>query len=105
MTQEPAGQRKRARGVVKSDKMDQTVTVIVERLVRDRRYGKYVRRKNTFMVHNPHNVAREGDQVEIESTRPLSRRKRWRLVRVLRRAPGSVATSPEVQQSGPGATA
>lgn len=92
MSQEPKTQRRRLRGVVKSDKMDKTITVTVERLVQDRRYGKYVRRKSTFMAHNPHDYARSGDLVEIESTRPLSRRKRWRLVRVLRRA-AAVATA------------
>jgi small subunit ribosomal protein S17 len=84
--------------VVKSDKMDKTITVTVERLVKHPRYGKYVRRKSTFMAHNPHNTAREGDLVEIESTRPLSRRKRWRLVRVVRRAPGS---APPLEQVSP----
>jgi small subunit ribosomal protein S17 len=87
MTEKTKTSRRRARGVVTSDKMDQTVTVLVQRLVKDPRYGKHLRRKNTFMAHNAHNDAREGDQVEIEETRPLSRRKRWRVIRVLRRAP------------------
>jgi small subunit ribosomal protein S17 len=82
--------------VVKSDKMDKAVTVTVERLVRDHRYGKYVRRKGSFMAHNPHDVAKAGDEVEIESTRPLSRRKRWRVVRVLRRAGGGLPVAEEV---------
>ena len=80
--------------MVKSDRMDQSVTVTTERLVRHPRYGKYVRRNSTFMAHNPHNHAREGDLVEMESTRPLSRRKRWRVVRVLRRAAGAGAQVP-----------
>jgi len=91
--------RKRARGIVKSDKMDKTVTVYIERLVKDRRYGKYVRRRSTFMAHNPHNDAREGDLVEIEETRPLSRRKRWRVVRVLRRAPVLIESVPEPEMA------
>jgi small subunit ribosomal protein S17 len=78
--------RKRVRGVVKSDKMDRSVTVTVERLIKHRKYGKYVRRNSTFMAHDPENVAHTGDLVEIESTRPLSARKRWRIVRILRRA-------------------
>jgi small subunit ribosomal protein S17 len=80
------------RGVVKSDKMDKTISVEVERLVKHPHYGKYVRRHSRFLVHDPRNEATEGDVVEIESTRPLSRRKRWRLVRVMRRkaAPGPV---------------
>ena len=76
-------------GVVKSDKMQKSVTVTVERLVKHPRYAKYIRRKSTFMAHDPEQSAREGDLVEIESTRPLSRRKRWRVVRVLRHGPGS----------------
>jgi len=79
--------RKRVRGVVRSDKMDKTVTVDVERLVKHPIYGKYVRRRTTLMAHNAHNAARQGDLVEVEETRPLSRRKRWRVVRILRRAP------------------
>ena len=50
--------RKRTQGVVRSDKMDKTVTVTIERLVKHRQYGKYVRRNSTFMAHNPHNLAR-----------------------------------------------
>lgn len=94
--------------MVKSHNMDKTITVTVERLVQDPRYRKYVRRKSTFMAHNPHNHAREGDLVEIESTRPLSKRKRWRLVRILRRASGAETRTPEQEgiqadavQSGP----
>ena len=95
MTQETQTKRKRARGVVKSDKMDKTITVTVQRLVKDPRYGKYLRRKATFMAHNPHNYAREGDLVEIESTRPLSRRKCWRLVRILRRGADQAGPGPD----------
>ncbi len=79
--------RKRLQGVVKSDKMHKTVTVTVQRLVRHPFYGKYLRRRSTFMAHDPGNTARQGDMVEIESTRPLSRHKHWRVVRVLRRTP------------------
>ncbi len=89
MTEEQSKKRKLPRGIVKSDKMDQTVTVTVERLIRDQRYGKYIRRKNTFMAHNPHDMARAGDLVELEGTRPLSRRKHWRVARILRRAGAS----------------
>ncbi|MFO8008959.1 MAG: 30S ribosomal protein S17 [Candidatus Brocadiia bacterium] len=85
---EGTSERKRLQGVVKSDKMDKTVTVTVERLVQHPLYKKYIRRNSTLMAHDPHNDAHEGDLVEVESTRPLSRRKRWRLVRILRRAPG-----------------
>ncbi len=86
--------RDRAQGLVKSDKMDKTISVVVERVVRHPHYGKYLRRKTSFLVHDPQNQARQGDTVEIESTRPLSRRKRWRLVRILRRAAGAVPVLP-----------
>jgi small subunit ribosomal protein S17 len=109
MTEElKATVKKRAQGVVRSDKMDKTVTVTVERLVKAPLYGKYVRRRSTFMAHNPHNTARAGDLVEIESTRPLSRRKRWRVVRILRRAEQAaapVAGGTEGTQTAPGAEA
>ncbi len=87
MSEKQETNRRRFRGVVKSDKMDKTVTVTVERLVQHARYGKQVRRLSTFMAHDARNDAGEGDLVEIEETRPLSRRKRWRVVRVLKRAP------------------
>jgi len=100
MTKRSNRGKKRFRGTVLSDKMDKSITVQVERLVQHPLYKKYLRRKSKFMAHDPHNDAREGDLVEIESMRPLSRRKRWRVVRILRRAPqveaaGSAATADE----------
>ncbi len=94
--------KKRFQGVVKSDKMDKTITVTVERLKRHPLYGKYLRRKSTFMAHDPHNEAREGDVVEIESTRPLSRRKRWRLLRIIRRPSAASVELPGSAEGGPG---
>lgn len=86
---------KRVRGVVKSDKMQKTITVIVDRLVKHPKYEKFIKRQTTYMAQDAHNDAREGDLVEIEQTRPLSKRKCWRLVRVLRRAPGSAVELTE----------
>jgi len=109
MTEQPTSRRQRARGVVQSDKMEKTVTVAVERLVKHPLYGKYMRRRSRFMAHNPGNYAKAGDLVEIESTRPLSRRKRWRVVRILERAAlealPQVAAEPEAEAPGtePGA--
>ena len=88
--------KRRVRGVVKSDRMDKTITVSLEKLQRHARYGKYVRRRSSCMAHDPHNTAREGDVVEIEETRPLSKHKSWRLVRVVRRAS---ETGPTVAQA------
>src|SRR5512135_2025589 len=73
-------------GVVTSDKMDQTVVVVVERQVRHGLYGKIQRRSSKFMAHNEGNAARQGDVVEIVESRPLSRRKRWVVTRVIQRA-------------------
>ncbi len=78
--------QKRVTGIVASDKMDKSIVVVLERLVQHRMYGKYVRRNTRCVVHDENNEAREGDQVVIEQTRPMSKRKRWRLVEVLRKA-------------------
>ncbi len=78
--------RRRAQGIVKSDKMDKTISVEVERLQKHRRYEKYVRYNSKFMAHDSNNDARVGDLVEIEETRPLSKNKSWRLVAIKKRA-------------------
>ena len=80
------GHRQRKIGVVTSDKMQKTVVVTVERLVMHPLYKKYIKRRRKFMAHDEHEIAREGDVVLIEETRPLSKRKRWRVVKVLQRA-------------------
>ena len=73
-------------GVVTSDKMDKSVVVAVERQVRHPLYGKIQRRTSTFLAHNEGNEAKIGDLVEIVEGRPMSRRKRWAVVRIVRRA-------------------
>jgi small subunit ribosomal protein S17 len=85
-TQEQRNRRKVRTGKVVSDKMDKTIVVAVENIVRHRLYGKFIRRTNKFKVHDETNDAHDGDTVEIMETRPLSREKRWRLVRVVERA-------------------
>lgn len=72
-------------GVVVSDKMDKTVVVLVNRLVKHPLYKKYVRRRGKFMAHDEQNSARMGDTVEIISSRPLSKLKRWRLSKIVER--------------------
>ncbi len=79
-------QRKRFEGVVVSDKMDKTRIVSVARSVRHRFYEKIMRKSSKFAVHDETNASKEGDLVEIMSTRPLSKTKRWRLVRVVKAA-------------------
>ncbi len=70
-------------GIVTSDKPAKTRRVEIPRLVRHPRYGKYVRRKTVCHVHDEHNESHLGDLVEIVESRPLSRTKRWALVRVV----------------------
>jgi len=85
-TTKPRGHRKSRTGVVVSDKMEKTVVVRIERLVKHPVYGKYVRRRVNYKVHDECNEARTGDTVLIEECRPLSREKRWRLKKVTTRA-------------------
>lgn len=73
-------------GTVVSDKMDKTVVVAVERLVRHPLYKKVHRRTSKYYAHDENNTSRIGDVVEIMETRPLSKLKRWRVVRILRKA-------------------
>jgi small subunit ribosomal protein S17 len=73
-------------GVVVSDKMDKTVKVAVERQVRDPLYGKTQRRTSTFLAHNEANDVKVGDRVAIVESRPLSRRKRWVVTRIVEKA-------------------
>jgi small subunit ribosomal protein S17 len=73
-------------GIVGSAKTEKTITVEVERTFKHPKYGKYLRRRKRYLAHDEQRAARPGDQVEIESTRPLSKRKRWRLLRVIARS-------------------
>lgn len=84
-----SGEAKAARtvtGRVVSNKMDKTITVLVERLVQHPLYGKYIKRSTKLHAHDENNECSEGDLVMVEQCRPLSRTKSWRLVRVLERA-------------------
>ncbi|THB67176.1 MAG: 30S ribosomal protein S17 [Desulfovibrio sp.] len=73
-------------GMVVSDTSDKTIVVRVETLVKHPLYKKYIRRRKKFMAHDPENECRVGDKVQIIESRPLSRRKRWQLVKVLEKA-------------------
>jgi small subunit ribosomal protein S17 len=75
--------RKTVNGVVTSNKMFKTITVKSEKLVKHPKYGKFVRRVTTYKAHDEENKASIGDKVEIAETRPLSKTKRWRLVRIV----------------------
>ena len=73
-------------GKVVSNKMDKTVAVSVESLVKHPMYGKYIRRTTKLLAHDENNECKEGDTVSIKPCRPMSRRKSWVLVRVVERA-------------------
>lgn len=85
-TQTPSSRsrRKTEIGVVASDKMSKTRRVVVERLVPHPKYGKLLRRRTICHAHDEENASHKGDLVEIMETRPLSRLKRWRIVRIVR---------------------
>ena len=83
------GRRQTMVGTVVSDKMEKTVVVAVERTVMQPLYQRYVKRTSKFYAHDDANECGVGDRVEIVSSRPLSRRKRWRVRRVVERAVGS----------------
>ena len=78
--------RKTLVGLVESNKMDQTITVRVSRLVKHKIYGKYIKRSTKFMAHDAENTCNIGDKVKIEATRPMSKTKRWRVDAILERA-------------------
>jgi len=74
-------------GDVVSNKMDKSIVVKVETLTKHPLYAKYIKRSKKYMAHDPANECNIGDKVEIVETRPLSRRKRWQLKRIIERAP------------------
>ena len=80
--EEHRGRRRVETGVVTSDKMNKTRRVEIPRLVKHPRYGKYIKRRTICHVHDENNESHVGDTVEIMETRPLSKLKNWRLVRV-----------------------
>ncbi len=80
------GRRKTRVGRVVSDKMTNTVVVAIETRVRHTLYGKIMRRTTKFKAHDPNDECGVGDRVEIMETRPISREKRWRVVRVVEKA-------------------
>lgn len=78
--------RKERVGIVVSDKMDKTITVEVRRQMKHPMYEKYIERSSKKLAHDEANEANEGDTVRIMETRPISKRKRWRLVDIIDRA-------------------
>jgi small subunit ribosomal protein S17 len=80
------GMKRQVVGTVVSDKMDKTVVVRIERLVKHKFYHKYVRRRTKFAAHDEENSCRIGDKVMITESRPLSRTKRWRISKIVEKA-------------------
>lgn len=103
-TDEKRGQRRTVIGVVTSDKMNKTRRIEISRLVKHQRYGKYVRRRTVCHAHDENNESRLGDTVEIMETRPLSKMKHWRLVRIVIKAP-AVVTHHEAAVENPATAA
>ena len=83
---ESRGRRKVMTGTVVSDAMQKTVVVTIETLVKHPEYGKYVRRRSRFKVHDERDECKVGDVIRFMETRPLSKQKRWRLLDFVRRA-------------------
>ena len=80
------GTKRQVSGIIVSNKMEKTVVVQVERLVKHPMYKKYIRRRNKFTAHDNDNACSIGDRVEITESRPLSKTKRWRVVRIIEKA-------------------
>lgn len=80
------GMRKVRVGTVVSDRMDKTVVVAVERTIRHPLYKRTIKRTTKFMAHDEENQSKVGDKVRLMETRPLSKRKRWRVVEIVERA-------------------
>ena len=78
--------RKERIGVVASSKMEKSITVVIERKVKHPKYGKFVKKTSKLVAHDEKNECYEGDTVRIMETRPLSKRKNWRLVEIVERA-------------------
>lgn len=78
--------RKERVGKVTSNKMEKSISVMVERKIKHPLYGKFVKKSNSFMAHDEKNECQIGDIVKIMETRPLSKNKRWRLVEIIEKA-------------------
>ena len=96
MSSQLRGSRRTAVGVVVSDKMKKTRRVEIPRLEKHPRYGKYIKRRTVCYAHDEQNESHVGDTVEIMEARPMSKLKRWRMVRVVKKAPTQAAAPSEL---------
>ena len=88
-------------GVVVSDRMEKSAVIVVRRRIQHRRYRKFIHVSKKYLIHDENNECVVGDLVLISETRPMSKRKRWRLRRVLKKAAAEVETIDEVKGAGP----
>jgi len=100
-TKPERGLRRTAVGVVTSDKMNKTRRVEIPRLVKHARYGKYIKRRTICKVHDEKNESHTGDTVEIMETRPISKTKNWRLLRIVTKAPMTAPPAGAVEAASP----
>jgi small subunit ribosomal protein S17 len=80
---EERGKRKELSGVVVNSTMDKTVKVLVERLAKHKKYKKYIRYRSHYLAHDPHNRCEPGMKVRLIETRPISKLKRWRVLKIV----------------------
>jgi small subunit ribosomal protein S17 len=78
--------RKKIVGIVVRNKMQKTITVEVDRIIKHPKYGKYMKRSSTYKAHDEHGQAKVGDKVEIIETRPMSKTKNTKLLRIIEKA-------------------
>jgi small subunit ribosomal protein S17 len=77
------GKRKELSGMVVDTKMEKTVKVMVERLAKHKKYGKFIRYRSHYLAHDPHNRCQPGMKVRLIETRPISKLKRWRVLDIM----------------------
>jgi len=80
------GNRRQVVGIVVSDKMEKTIIVLAERTVKHKLYQKYIRRRSKYTAHDETNACQVGDKVLITESKPLSRKKRWRVSKIVEKA-------------------
>jgi len=99
-TETPASTGRLVLGIVTSDKMNKTRRVEVQRLVRHAKYGKFIKKRTVCYTHDETNESHLGDTVEIQESRPLSKNKRWTLVKILTKAPSRTVANLEGAVAG-----
>ncbi len=99
-TETPASNGRLVLGIVTGDKMNKTRRVEVQRLVRHAKYGKFIKKRTVCYTHDETNESHLGDTVEIQESRPLSKNKRWTLVKILTKAPSRTVANLEGAVAG-----